>query len=192
MEDAPDLERTLSGIHHRIKNHLQFIDSLISLQARSAAHDSVRAALDLLQGRVRAITALYETLYSSSDLANILFGSYLAELVRNVDASPAVSIQAADMVLSTEQALPLGLILNELLTECLNHAPARGSVTLSLRYVDPSAAELALDLPSPDVQAMNLYLVHLLLPQVNGSLDVSPEHEGQTKFTIRFPLALDL
>ncbi len=125
---APQKDRLLRDIHHRVKNNLQVIASLISLQARPGIHPETQIILNQLQGRVRAIAALHETLYSSRDLGSILFGSYMQQLLRELLALHGVDrsrislhVHAAEMVVSIEQALPLGLIFTELITNASKH-----------------------------------------------------------------------
>ncbi len=203
----------LREIHHRVKNNLQVITSLISLQARASTHPDMQGVFDELQSRVRAVAALHEGLYSSPDLGNILFGAYMEQLLQELLAFHAldpqrvsVDVIAADVVVSIEQALPLGLILNELVTNCLKHAfpeSSQGRVNVRLEYVasdgeagpqqcDLSVSDNGIGMSTsdglPNKQSMGLHIVDLLVSELRGKLEVSQDQQRGTKFTLRFPL----
>ena len=198
-------EALLQEIHHRVKNNLQVIASLLSIQASRISNREVCAVLADTEHRVRAIAALHETLYSSEDLANIEFGSYLQQLVGDllrfyrVDKRVLrVNIDAADMVIELRQALPLGLILNELVTNALKHAfpeGRSGNLEVQLKYLrnagdackertlDEGFAQLTvrddgvglpLNLNLDEIPSMGLHLVRLLTDQLRGELRLLP------------------
>jgi two-component sensor histidine kinase len=207
-------------IHHRVKNNLQVIASLISLQARPGIHPAALSILNQLQGRVRAILALHEALYNSPDLGSILFGAFMQQLSAELLALYAIDrgrisvhVDAADMVISVEQALPLGLILTELVANCLKHAFSQeqeGVISLCLRYVptgspeslDNAEGELSVSdngiglrvaentaaVQSPERESTGLHLIELLVAELDGTLQVGQDQERGVKFTIRFPL----
>ncbi len=203
----------LREIHHRVKNNLQVITSLISLQARASKHPDMQDVFDELQSRVRAVAALHEGLYSSPDLGNILFGAYMEQLLQELLAFHAVDprrvsldVAAADVVISIEQALPLGLILNELITNCLKHAfpeQSKGRIKVRLDYVasngeeGPQECELSVSDDGigmstgnglTNTQSMGLHIVDLLASELRGKLEMSQDQQRGTKFTLRFPL----
>ncbi len=192
-------EVLLREIHHRVKNNLHVISGLLSLQAGQVNDSKVRVLLDELQDRVRAIAALHETLYGSRDLANIDFGPYMQLLIRNLVAFHEtdgerirINTEADDMVLSIEQALPLGLIVNELVSNALKHAfpgNRRGVINVQLRYLTeiveegqtPKCAWSELSVYDDGVgiadaaeiwqrKSMGLRIVHLLNKQLHGRL----------------------
>jgi len=135
----------LQEIHHRVKNNLQVITSLLSIQAARIENPEVSAVLADTENRVRAIAALHESLYNSQDLANIEFGSYASNLVRNLvgfygidEERLKVTVNAADLVVDIGQAIPLGLILNELVVNAFKHAfpnAQPGSLEVQLAYL---------------------------------------------------------
>ena len=146
----------LQEIHHRVKNNLQVVVSLLSIQASRLQRADVVEVLNETQNRVRAIAGIHETLYSSTDLANISFTDYMDQLIRGLFAFYHVSaskidlqIDSEDIVLDVTQAIPLGLIVNELMTNVLKHAfpnGRTGTVRASFRYLPgPSASEGTLD-----------------------------------------------
>jgi two-component sensor histidine kinase len=208
----------LQEIHHRVKNNLQVITSLLSIQASRIENPQVATVLADTENRVRAIAALHETLYSSQDLASIEFGSYLQQLVRDlvsfycVDRKRLqVTVTAEDLVVDIGQAIPLGLIVNELVTNALKHAfpgNRRGTLQVELGYVrssidaeqgqtlDEGLGRLTVQddgvgmppgLKFDETPSMGLHLVSVLVEQLRGKLEV--ETTGGTRVTLEFPLA---
>lgn len=135
----------LKEIHHRVKNNLQVIVSLLNLQSDQVTDAAALAAFHDTQSRVRAIARIHETLYSSADLAQVEFGHYARVLAGDVAAFYNAShdrirldVHTEEMVLDIDQAIPLGLILNELMTNSLKHAfpeERSGTVEVSLSYL---------------------------------------------------------
>lgn len=192
----------LQEVHHRVKNNLQVISSLLSLQADRLDNLETLAVLEDTQSRVAAIAAIHEQLYASKDLSSIEFGPYLRTLVRGLFGLHgakkdriALKLDTADVSLNVQQATPLGLIVNELVINALKHAFPQnrsGVITVSLSYTPASVSEgdsahkdlvrlrveddgVGLE-PGKDlsqVQAMGFNLVTLLVQQLRGKLDVS-------------------
>jgi PAS domain S-box-containing protein len=205
----------LQEIHHRVKNNLQVVVSLLSLQANRVNRPDMLEILNETQNRIRAIAGIHETLYSSPDLASISFSEYMTQLIRSLFAfynaqsnGIGLKIETDDIVLDITQAIPLGLIVNELVSNTLKHAfPAgrTGTVRVILSYVpetsapngtlDEGSASLAVEddgigLPAGfDVQeqeSMGLYLVKILTRQLHGTIQVN--QDGKTQFRVVFPL----
>jgi two-component sensor histidine kinase len=131
-----DLEARLSEkdallreIHHRVKNNLQIISSLVQLQTPAGAEERIREIFADIQGRIAAMSLIHETLYESENLARVDFLEYLDSLARNLEAVfvPAgrrlrIACGGDPIELPIDRAVPLGLIANELLTNALKHA----------------------------------------------------------------------
>jgi PAS domain S-box-containing protein len=208
----------LQEIHHRVKNNLQVITSLLSIQAERIQNPDVSAVIEDTENRVRAIAALHETLYSSNDLASIEFGSYVERLVRDLvgffgvdEKRLSVAIRADELLVDIGQAIPLGLIVNELVTNTFKHAfpvGKSGLMEIHLKYladtpdhaigrsVDRGLGEITVkdngvglpaNLRLNETPSMGLHLVNVLVEQLNGELEVAAT-EG-TSFTVRFPLS---
>jgi two-component system CheB/CheR fusion protein len=205
-------------IHHRVKNNLQMIVSLLSIQSDHTEDAKLATAFDEIEGRIRAIAQIHERLYASDDLAEVEFGAYLTQLVRELVAlhvtkpgAVHLDLEVQDMVLSIEQAIPLGLIANELVTNSLKHGlvDRTGRITVRLSYdmqsIRPEAGE-TLDharacLEVRDngrgfppgfrlagAQTMGLLLINLLVGQLRGTIEV---HEnGGGSVSVAFPLSL--
>jgi two-component sensor histidine kinase len=122
-------ELLLKEIHHRIKNNIQIIASLLRLQASQLADDKVKAALLVCQSRIRSISLIHEKLYQSPDLVTIDFGDYIrtlsGELLRlfGTEASSVqLDVRAQGIRLPTKKAISCGLIISELVANALKYA----------------------------------------------------------------------
>ena len=129
VRHAREKEVLLQEIHHRVKNNLQIITSLLRMQSRVMQDPAFRDALLECQNRVAAMALIHDKLYRARDLARVSFPEYVRDLTNNILTSytlPAssvrVNLDVDDMSLSLDSAVPCGLILNELISNCLKHA----------------------------------------------------------------------
>ena len=200
-------EALLKEIHHRVKNNLQIITSLLSLQSDSVQNPIVINALRESQNRVRSMALVHETLYRSGDLGRIDIRDYLDALCRFLFRSYGIDttliklhLEIADVSLDLDRALPFGLIINELVTNCLKYAfPAgkSGSISVSLTQETDDILSLVvkddgvglpptLDLKS--IKSLGLQLINDLINQLGGSL-IFVRGKG-TEFRMKIPIAL--
>jgi two-component sensor histidine kinase/CheY-like chemotaxis protein len=195
-------EILLREIHHRVKNNMQIISSLLSLQALQANDPKVQAMFEESQNRISTMGLIHQRLYHSGDLARIDLPGYLQNLVSMVLKShpTGTRIDAAvdvdSLLLGLDIAIPLGLITNELLTNSLKHAfagRAKGAVQVALHAADGGQGELmvandgAVDAPAKTKPAgLGLKLVEMLAGQIKGTLAIERDHG--MRYTIRFPL----
>jgi two-component sensor histidine kinase/PAS domain-containing protein len=196
-------EVLLKEVHHRVKNNLQVISSLVALQGDSAQNPSVRSILQDVTNRVRSIAIVHEKLYQTSDLARIEFAEYAESLLdylwRSLGAGRAgirLSKDLAPVSLSVNVAVPCGLILNELVSNALKHAfPGRaaGEVLVSLRgngqgEVTMGVRDDGVGLPQGfdlgQSRSLGLRLVQMLSKQLRA--EVRFESGPGTAFTITF------
>ena len=197
-------EVLLKEIHHRVKNNLQIIASLLDLQARQVEHETAAtASLVDSRNRVRSMALVHEHLYQTEDLARIDLAQYLDELCRNLTSSFGEVIGAVnlhthveDVAFDVDTAIPLGLIINELVSNALKYAfPDKrpGELRVTLRGLEPGGYELsvaddgvglpeALDIAT--ASTLGLQLVTALSRQIHGTIDVD-RTEG-TRFVIDF------
>jgi two-component system, chemotaxis family, CheB/CheR fusion protein len=198
-------EVLLREIHHRVKNNLQIVSSLLSLQSNRVTDPQVSAILEDSQNRVGAMALIHEILYQSSNLAALNFAEYVTTLASNLFASydidPTISLHVdvrAGSDIGVDRAVLCGLIINELVTNALKHGfgdDLHGEVSISLvtsgdRLLTLAVANNGRSL-SPDfdlrtVRSMGLSLVMSLARQIKGNLTV--ETGSMTVFTITFPL----
>jgi PAS domain S-box-containing protein len=196
-------EVLLQEIHHRVKNNLQVISSLLSLQAEYVADPEAREAFLESRGRVRTMAVLHESLYRSGDLGRIDLGRQVrglcAELFRSYGVEPnriELRTDLAEAPLDLDRAIPCGLLLNELVSNALKHAfpGGRGGwVRVALHtgpneeytlIVSDNGVGLPQDLDVLATSSLGLQLVQTLTRQLGGRLNV--ERTGGTTFQITF------
>jgi two-component sensor histidine kinase/HAMP domain-containing protein len=196
-------EVLLKEIHHRVKNNMQVISSLVSLQADESQDAAMRDILRDVTHRVRSMAMVHEKLYQSVDLSRIEFAEYARSLLSylwRAHGTAASGIRLAldlePVSLSVNAAVPCGLILNELVGNALKHAfPGRagGEVAVSLRGDPQGKVHLCvrdngMGLPAEfdwsQATSLGLRLIQMLAGQIHAGVEVSG-HKG-TEFTITF------
>jgi PAS domain S-box-containing protein len=201
-------EVLLQEIHHRVKNNLQVISSLINMQVRQLDHNSSRDALEECQTRVQAIALIHEKLYQSKDYSRVPFSEYARSLATSVfnatGVSPAaVSLRLSmeDLSLGVDKAIPCGLILNELITNALKHAfppPRSGTVVVELRRagerdvifaVTDDGVGIKEELDLRNTTSLGMSLIHTLVEQLEGEIEIV--RSPGTMFRVRFPMETD-
>jgi two-component sensor histidine kinase len=195
-------EVLLREIHHRVKNNMQILSSLLRLQRRRVDHALVRGALYDSELRIRAMSLIHEKLYQSESLADVEMGGYVdtlcKELVRMEGGArlKGLSIQISNVCLGLDTALPCGLIINELVSNSLKYAfpeDKSGTVTIKLSHAEKLDYELVVSddgegmKKAPDLvnsKSLGLRLVGMLVEQLHGTVSFS-SGKGTT-VTIRF------
>ncbi len=194
----------LAEIHHRVKNNLQIIDSLLDLQSSRIPDPQVLEMLRDSQSRIRSMALIHQTLYQSKDFARVDFANFLDALVPTLIASygadPAritLSLNTVGVQLPINMAIPCGLIMNELISNALKHAFPQGREgTILIRLSNETPSEVSLLVsddgvglqPDLDISrngTLGLQLVDLLTQQLGGVLSVG--HANPTSFLLRFP-----
>ena len=197
-------EILLREIHHRVKNNLQIIISILRLQNRHITDPGTQAILLDSESRVRSMALVHEKLYRSIDLAHIDIGDYLRDLSRYLFNTYSVSqghvtfsVKISDISLDINRAIPLGLILNELLSNALKHAfpPQSGgeiaitgsqtedTITLS---VQDNGAGMPDGFDWRHSASLGMHLVVTLIEQVHGTIE-KEEHGRGTCFVLKIP-----
>ncbi len=196
-------EMMLKEIHHRVKNNLQIVISLLNLQATSAGDARLKSQLTISQNRVRSMALIHQMLYRSCDLSNIDIEDYLlsiaGQLLSSYDEQKdkvQIRIDAKDIHFSIETAVPFGLLINELLTNSLKHGfpdNRKGNIGISLSETNKDEYELnyledgvgiPLTLVNGHVLSFGMQLIDMLVSQLDGSISRIPS-EG-TAFRIKF------
>jgi len=200
-------EALLREIHHRVKNNLQIVSSLLKLNSRSLRDPAALHIFEDTQHRVKAMALVHETLYRSGDLAGINFSEYVPRLVEQLlhayglsRREVQVSLDVRSVVLPIDVAIPCALLLTELISNAAKHAFAverRGELGIAFRPVEeqswllevrntggaPAAAE-----PAPGQgSSFGLELVRLLTEQLDGSVRI--ERTPGFCVSMVFPLA---
>jgi two-component sensor histidine kinase len=197
-------ELLLKEVHHRVKNNMQVVASILSLQADLLEDPATVAILRESQNRVFSLSLVHEQLYKTSNLASINFREYLENLASTLADSydsKAKHVQFAyrigELALGVEQAIPCGLIVNELVSNALKHAfPDRGKGTVVIgllelrdgRYelsVEDDGVGIALDKDWRVTTSLGMQLVQSLTKQLRGEVNLERLSPG-SRFTIHF------
>lgn len=199
-------ELLLREVHHRVKNNLQIICSLINLQMGDREDPSASGPLVDMESRVRAMSLVHETLYQSENFAEVDLASYISRLCSHLIEAYAIDGRLVRIItdldeidIPLEKAIPCGLLLNELVSNALKHAfPAgrTGTVNVALRSTGESGISLSVSddgigIPDPDAAAqgnrrsIGLKLVSSLVSQLGGEYKTESRN-GVTAYVV-FP-----
>ncbi|MEQ8537274.1 MAG: PAS domain S-box protein [Coleofasciculus sp. D1-CHI-01] len=197
-------EVLLKEIHHRVKNNLQIVSSLLQMQSRRTKDKDVALVLQDSQNRIASIALVHEKLYRSENLAQIDFAQYVPDLIThlfdsyNISSSRVrISYQVEEIALAIDTAIPCGLILNELVSNALKYAfpeHQKGEIKIKFqRNLENNSLTLLVQdngvgIPkSFDIEtttSLGLTLVLGLVDQIDGTLDLNCD--SGTEFTITF------
>ncbi len=197
-------EVLLQEIHHRVKNNLQVISSLLKLQSRYIQDERVIEMLKESQNRVRSMALVHEQLYQSKDLSDIDFAEYIQNLSHNLFQayeiySEGIKLETniAPSSLNIDTAVPCGLIINELVTNSLKYAftgQTKGKIKIDFTLDNNKVCVLAVsdsgigfpqDLDYRNARTLGLRLVGSLVKQIRGKIELLDV--AGTKFQITFP-----
>ena len=200
-------EVLLQEVHHRVKNNLQVISSMLNLQKSFVNDPETLNLLEESTNRIATMSFIHESLYRNTDFANISFAEYLQRLSANLiqsysrnDCEVVLQTVFDEVYLSLEQAIPCGLITNELVSNSLKYAfPDRpqGTITLRIQHIEGGGVELevsddgvglppGMDFAKND--SLGVYLVQALTEQIDGELVVTSVDQGRKgcSFLVRF------
>lgn len=207
QKSVEEKEVLLKEIHHRVKNNLQVISSLLDLQADRATDTPSVEMFRESQTRVRSMALIHERLYRSQDLARVDFAEYIESLAHSLFLTYRVDTDAIqlelhlslEVKLSIETAMPCGLLVNELLSNCLKHAfrgREKGIIRIDLLPVQGASVQLrvadnGVGLPahlSPEsADTFGFQLVTMLVRQLKGTMTI--DRVVGTTVVVDFPLA---
>jgi len=192
----------LQEIHHRVKNNMQIISSLLNLQTRYVDDEEAVNVLKESQNRVRSMAMIHEKLYQSNDLSHINFVDYIQSLVSNLFYSYNIKnlqiksiLEIDDIRLNMETAVPCGLIISEIVSNSLKYAfpnEMHGEILVSLKSVEDgyeliisdNGVGLPEELDFDNNKSLGLILVKSLTEQIDGEITIHRNHG--TEFKIRF------
>ena len=193
----------LREVHHRVKNNLQVIASLLSIQADKTTDPAIRAPLIDSRNRVKSIALVHETLYRSKNFDRIEYGDYLRKMVEHLfnayNVNPALvtyRIHTDHLYLNINNAVPCSLIINEMVTNSLKYAfpdGRKGEITIDFSNDEENyhltCRDNGVGIPeqvSPGLNgSIGMMLIHGLTRQINGTLTL--KRENGTTYTITFP-----
>lgn len=202
LSSLKEKEILLQEIHHRVKNNLQVISSLLNLQARSIINTEVKELLRDSQNRVKTMALIHEKLYQSKNFMAINFAEYLKNLVDYLVRSYSINTKLITVVLKVDNvsfgidtAIPCGLIINELVSNTLKHAfpeGRKGTVQISLlrrrKYYHLKVSDNGAGLPEGlniyNTESLGLQLVNTLTAQLSG--EMSSVNKNGTLFNVKF------
>lgn len=212
-ESLQQKESLLREIHHRVKNNLQVISSLLSLQSGYAKDEESLAHFYESQSRISTIALIHEKLYQTRNIDEIKMLDYITDLTRNLlrvysDLGENIDVQinAFDISIDIDRAIPCGLIINELFSNCLKHAfrilenggvssKRRKKITVEINSDSEGILSLSVkdngvgfpaNVDFRSTNTLGLQLVSTLADQLNGTLDLT--NDNGTAVTIVFPL----
>jgi two-component system, sensor histidine kinase PdtaS len=197
-------EVLLKEVHHRVKNNFQLISSLLNLQAGNVTDEKIKMALVKNKNRIESMALVHKSLYENDDLVHVDLNKYVHQLVTNVQSSfnlenknIKVVVEIEDILVESEQATPLGLIINELITNAYKYAftgKKGGLLKISIMNCNErdyclKVQDNGIGLPSSfdidKIESLGMELVRLLSEQIDGTLEICKE--GGATFTITFP-----
>jgi len=204
-ESLKEKESLLSEIHHRVKNNLAIMSGLLEMQAFNAEDEHLLQRLEENQMRIKAMGRVHEKLYESHSFYDIPIAEYvddllntISEFVKQPDKEITVVKEVEDISLNISQAVPFGIVLNELVSNCYRYAfehKKEGKIKVELFQEEDS---IILDITDngqglPDeFEAMSasstaMTLVDTLVPQLNGTFEAKSDDSG-TNFTVTFDI----
>jgi len=196
-------EVLLREIHHRVKNNLQIVSSLLYLQSRSVTDDDSAETFKESQNRVKSMALIHEKLYRSESLARVDFADYIRNLVAYLFQSYGVAsgkvdlrINIDEVLLGIDTAIPCGLIINELVSNSLKHAfpdGRRGEISIDLHSYGDSRFKMVVtdngigfkdSMDFKKTQTLGLQLVNTLVKQIDGRIKL--DTRNGSRFEIDF------
>lgn len=199
-------EVLLKEVHHRVKNNFQILASLLSLQTHSLPDEAVTALQDS-HNRIRSMALVHEKLYDSSSLEQINIESYIQELCQMLTESYGAShinlkVKAENTPIELDTAIPLGLILNEAVSNALLHAFARPkhaqvcwimvafsrSQNLGTLTITDNGSGLPNRIDPITAESLGFRLIYLLTQQIDGNCTIHSPEAGGTQISLEFPL----
>lgn len=201
-ESLQEKEVLLKEVHHRVKNNLQVISSILNLQSSYVKEQSTLNILKESQNRIKSMAFIHESLYQTTDFSQINFSEYVITLSQNLVHSYGVfdnfvklDLQVKDISLNLDQSIPCGLLINELVSNALKYAfPERekGTITIELyeknEEVFLKVSDNGIGLPKNinyrDTESLGLQLVMTLTEQINGTIEL--DNTSGASYSIRF------
>ena len=189
--------------HHRVTNNLQVISSIFNLQSAFTEEERIREMLRESQNRIKSMAYIHESLYKSSHLGLIDFDQYVKELSKNLvhsysdrDSNISLLSETESVLLGIDQAIPCGLIVNEVVSNSLKHAFAgrkhgiigvqlkKSNGTVRLRLTD-NGVGIREDSFSAEGTSLGIQLIQTLVEQIHGEIAV--DGRSGTSIEITFP-----
>jgi len=195
-------ESMMREIHHRVKNNLQIVSSLLRLQSRSIKSQTLKDTFEIAQNRIKSMALIHEVLYLSESLDRINFSEYIKRITNHLFTMFSrnakkiqLELDVGEFYLDIDKAIPCGLIINELVSNAFKHAfpdGESGKIHVKLdnkldRYtivVKDNGIGIPDDVDIGNTKTLGLQLVNDLVNQIDGSYEI--QSDGGTVFKIAF------
>lgn len=190
-DSLKEKEVLLQEVHHRVKNNLQVISSILNLQSSFVTDEGTLEILQESQNRIKSMSYIHESLYQTTDFSSVEFTEYIGTLTRNLVQSYHLTTTGVELItkfdetyLSLDQAIPCGLIVNELITNTMKYAfvdiekpslmieikEKEGKISL---LVQDNGIGLPKDFKYEESESLGIQLVYTLVEQLDGKIEVS-------------------
>ena len=197
-------ESLLKEVHHRVKNNLQIVSSLLNLQANNALDENIAKALREGQNRIKTIALIHQKLYQTHDVATIHMKPFLEELIQSISNSfsaqekhVTLTNKIDDVVLETDMAIPIALILNELISNAFKYAfnfKEGGIIDINFTnegenihiIVKDDGSGLPQNFDTATSGGIGFKLLNSFIEKLDGNLSID-RHNG-TSILMKFPL----
>jgi len=205
-QSLKEKEVLLREVHHRVKNNMQVISSILNLQSSYVSDEYTLSLLKESQNRIKTMAYIHESLYQNKSFTSVNFSAYVSTLVNNIihsyelnQGKVKVNLDLDKINLSLDNSIPAGLIINELVTNALKHAfknQENGHITISLKsknntvYLEVKDDGSGLN-PNIDVKNTNtlgLQLVNALVDQMEAKVDFQSEKGKGTSVVVTFKM----
>lgn len=205
-QSLKEKEILLKEVHHRVKNNMQVISSILNLQSSYVTDNYALNLLKESQNRIKTMAYIHESLYQNKTFSSINFSDYVTTLTNNILHSYTASIQKVRLVmdlqkviLNLDTSIPAGLIINELVTNSIKHAfndEKEGIIFINLYTKDnilflevsDNGKGFPKEADFKNTNSLGLQLVNTLVEQLNGNIELRENKEKGTGFYINFPM----
>lgn len=205
-QSLKEKEVLLKEVHHRVKNNMQVISSILNLQSSYVTDDYALNLLKESQNRIKTMAYIHESLYQNKTFSSINFSEYITTLANNILHSYTASIQKVKLVmdlqkviLNLDTSIPAGLIINELVTNSIKHAfneENEGIILINLftkdnilfLEVSDNGKGFPKEIDFKNTNSLGLQLVNTLVEQLNGTIELKEYKKKGTCFKINFPM----
>lgn len=206
LSSLKEKEVLLKEVHHRVKNNMQIISSLLNLQAQEIDSEEAQFVFSECHNRIRSMALVHEKLYASKDFTHIALDSYIDQLSSNLrsyykhnGSHVGLELALAPTSISLDKAIPCGLVVNELMTNALKHAFIQSTqedpkITITLEKLEGSRIQIIIadngcglpsDINMDETQSLGLKISNILVKdQLSGTLEIKRDHG--TRFMIEF------
>lgn len=205
-QSLKEKEVLLKEVHHRVKNNMQVISSILNLQSSYVKDEYALNLLKESQNRIKTMAYIHESLYQNKTFSSINFSDYITTLTNNILHSYTASIQKVRLVmdlqkviLNLDTSIPAGLIINELVTNSIKHAfkgVEEGIIFINLftkdnmlfLEVSDNGKGFPTEIDFKNTNSLGLQLVNTLIEQLNGTIELKENNNKGTSFFINFPM----